>query len=230
MSSVTAALQVDDLTVSVPNRTLIRGACFAVAAGECVGLTGPNGSGKSTLLRTVAGRLEHSVGRIAYGTAIVTAAGGWRNGIGYMPADLDAPGFLTLDEYLRVVAIARGMLPTDWPDRLEELVEVLQLTAHRERGLSELSTGTAKKVGFAAALLHRPSLLLCDEPFEGLDGYSVHAVTDLIRGFVDTGGAALICTHRTRFMVGLANSVLTVSEERIHVGESGFSEHPGANR
>lgn len=230
MSSRVAALEVNNLTVSVPNRALIRSACFAVAAGECVGLTGPNGSGKSTLLRTVAGRLKHSVGHIAYGPRILSAVGGWRNGIGYMPADLDAPGFLTLDEYMRVIAVARGMSPTVWPDRVEELVEVLRLTAHRGRGLSELSTGTAKKVGFAAALLHRPPLLLCDEPFEGLDGDSVHAVTDLIREFVDTGGAALVCTHRTRYMVGLTHSALIVSEESIHVDESGFSTHPGANR
>ncbi|GHP19787.1 multidrug ABC transporter ATP-binding protein [Rhodococcus sp. NKCM2511] len=229
MTPDSAVLRATDLTISVANRTLIRSACFAVAAGECVGLTGPNGSGKSTLLRTVAGRLDGGGGRISYGGMITDAIGGWRHGIGYMPADLDAPGLLTLDEYFQVVAAARGLRSTEWPGRVADLMEALRLTAHRDCALSDLSTGTAKKVGFATAMLHRPPLLLCDEPFEGLDGESANAVTDLVREHLGRGGAALICTHRTRFIAGLAHSVLTVSEGKIHVAEPAVSEGSGAD-
>lgn len=214
-----AVLTVRGLDLMAGPRMLACGATFEVAAGECLGLTGSNGTGKSTLLETLAGRVESSEGAVNYGNAVLQASGGWRNGIGYMSADLVAPAGLTVREFLHVLAVARGMSDGEWKSTSTAHAQAVDLHTHLDQNLIVLSTGQRKKLGFVAALMHSPGLLLCDEPFEGLDEQSADAVSGLLSRYVSSGGSAIVCTHRTRFLHSLADRSLVIQDERIFVDE-----------
>ncbi len=208
----TIVLAVRDLTLRVGTRTLVRGLEVTVRPGDVVAVTGPNGAGKSTLLRTMAGLRRSAPGAVAYGPAVTEAAGGPRNGIGYAAASLSAPGALTAVEFLRLLARLRGVRETA-PD-------ALGLGACAATPIAALSTGERKKVGVAAAVLHRPALVVLDEPFEALDDDSMDVVTRQVDGVRRRGGAVVLCTHRAERITDVATAV-------VGLGMSGSS--PGGD-
>lgn len=205
-------LRMRDLTLAVGSRVLMSGAHLSIEAGEEVGLTGANGVGKSTLLRTAAGFEQPAAGEVRYGKSVTDRAGGVRNGIGYAPATLDAPGRLTVAEFIEMVMAARGL---HIDASVKDLVGQLGIDSVLGSTIDVLSMGERKKVSIAAAFMHRPALALCDEPYEALDDDSAAAVRRVIGAFVDAGGAAVVCTHRHRFLRGSASRIVTVAGGRL---------------
>jgi len=165
---------------------VLRGVSARVQSGQILTVIGANGSGKSTLLRCLAGLLRPRSGRIDYqeeGRAL--DAEDRRRHVGYVAPDLALYDELTAAENLRFFARLRGV----GGERGSELLEKLEVPAQRPFGL--LSSGMRQRVRFAWALLHRPALLLLDEPFQNLDPPGVARVRELLVAHLATGLAVL---------------------------------------
>jgi ABC-type multidrug transport system ATPase subunit len=148
--------------------------------GEIVVVRGRNGVGKSTLLQLIAGVLRPNRGRILERRARV----------GWVPERFPADQPFTVSGYLdAMAALSSAGSPEPWIDRLG-------LTPFRTVKLSELSKGTAQKVGLAQALVRSPDLLVLDEPWEGLDAAARDLVPDLVAEVVAAGGAVVVSDHR----------------------------------
>ncbi|WP_229073975.1 ATP-binding cassette domain-containing protein [Actinoplanes sp. DH11] len=160
----------------------LRGAEATVEAGRTVVVLGPNGAGKSTLLQLAAGVLRPVRGAVRDRPAVV----------GWVPERFPAAQPFTAIGYLRAMAQVRGLPPA----AADPWVERLGLAPHAGTALTDLSKGTAQKVGLAQALLAPPGLLVLDEPWEGLDAASRTLVPEIVAEVTGGGGAVLVSDHR----------------------------------
>ena len=135
-----------------------------------VGLLGPNGAGKSTLMRIIATVMRPSAGSIMLdGTDILAKPEAMRSVLGYLPQDFGVYPHLSAEEFLRYLAAIRGIEPRATRRRIEELLQVCNLTDARKRPLGGFSGGMRQRLGIAQALLNDPRILIVDEPTVGLD-------------------------------------------------------------
>jgi len=178
-----ATLALDALTLEVP-------------AGSCFGLVGPNGSGKSTTLRSVIGLVRPDAGTITVcGHDIATELQAARRSIGVVLDPLQLFERLTAREFLSTMGELRQMPAVTVAERSEQLLATLQLDADADRQIAGYSHGMRKKTALAAAMLHRPRLLLLDEPFEGVDPVSARAMRSMLDRFRIGGGTVVFSSH-----------------------------------
>lgn len=135
-----------------------------------LGLLGPNGAGKSTLMRILATVTKATTGRVEWdGVDIAASPNQVRKVLGYLPQDFGIYPNLSPVEFLSYLAAARGLSGRSASRRIDELLELVNLTDARKRSLGSLSGGMKQRVGIAQALLNDPKLLIVDEPTAGLD-------------------------------------------------------------
>jgi ABC-2 type transport system ATP-binding protein len=164
-----------------------------IGAGEMIALVGPNGAGKTTFLTLAAGLLEPTSGSIEIGGAPAGSIPA-RSELSYLP---DTPVFyedLSLDEHLAYVAALHGV--TDSRERAERLLGRLGLGDWGDSLPSEFSHGMRQKASIALALVRPFSILLADEPFDGLDPPSRDALFELLADSREAGAAIVVSTHR----------------------------------
>jgi len=147
----------------------LRGFSLALGTGV-LGLLGPNGAGKSTLMRILATITRPTEGRVTWnGADIAAEPDGLRGVLGYLPQDFGVYPNLTAVEFLEYLAAVKGLAAGAARKRIDELLEVVNLTEARKRPLGGYSGGMKQRVGIAQALLNDPQLLIVDEPTAGLD-------------------------------------------------------------
>ena len=177
-----AALEVEQVSKSYGPTRALSGVSFAVGAGEIVGLLGPNGAGKSTAMKAILGLIRPDEGRIrVLGRAVAEDPIGVKAQIGYVPESPSLYEFLTGAEYLDFVADMYGLAPETRAERIRPYLEGLELAGHENGLISSYSQGMRQKVALIAGLLHRPRLLILDEPLNGLDPRAARLVKDLLR-------------------------------------------------
>jgi ABC-2 type transport system ATP-binding protein len=173
----------DDLTLVVP-------------AGACYGLVGPNGSGKSTTMRAVVGLVRPDAGEIEVcGVRVADDVIATRRAMGVMLDPLQLFDRLSAWEFLETIGALRGLDPAVVRARGAELFGVLQIAEDAHRQIAGYSHGMRKKTALAAALVHRPRLLMLDEPFEGVDPVSTRAMRSMLDRFRRGGGTVILSTH-----------------------------------
>lgn len=179
--------------------------------GQLVALVGPNGAGKTTFLTLAAGLLEPSRGRVEVGGATAGSIAA-RGLVSYLP---DSPVFyddLSLDEHLEYVAALHG--EADDGARSRQLLERLGLGAWGEGMPSEFSRGMRQKASIALALVRPFSVLLADEPFDGLDPPGRSVLFELLEEVRRAGAAVVISTHR-RDVIRYADRCLVLRDGRL---------------
>ncbi len=167
-----------------------------VPTGSFCGLVGPNGSGKTTTLRMIAGLLRPDAGQVWVGghdTWVDTIS--VRRVIGVVPAPLNLFDRLTARELLRHLGRLRGLDPVEVDRRSEQLLSVMDLLDAADEQIGGYSHGMRKKTAIASALLHRPAVLLLDEPFEGVDPGSAVAVRSMLDRYRAAGGTVVFSSH-----------------------------------
>jgi ABC-type multidrug transport system ATPase subunit len=188
------ALEVEKLAVRRGGRTVIDGLDLAVDTGEIVGVVGKNGSGKTTLLACIAGVLPPRDGRV-----LVTGASVWgtraerrraRRALGYVPEAADPPGFLLGTELWSLCASTRGGNPPS-----QELRDALGLDELRDAALERMSLGQRRRACLGAAFVGPPTLLVLDEPDNGLDAKRLDAIVSLIKTHAEGGGSTILASH-----------------------------------
>ncbi|MDH3456466.1 MAG: ABC transporter ATP-binding protein [Gemmatimonadota bacterium] len=150
--------------------TAVEGASFEIDRGEVVGFLGPNGAGKSTTMRLITQFYEPDTGEILFdGFPLAERAMDAKRRIGYLPENNPLYGDMLVAEYLDFVARLRHLRGAAGADALDEAVDRTGIGNVFYRPIGELSKGYRQRVGLAQAILHRPDLLVLDEPTEGLD-------------------------------------------------------------
>ncbi len=150
--------------------TAVDDVSFAVDRGQVVGFLGPNGAGKSTTMRMITQIFEPDAGEIRLdGVPLADAGREAKRRIGYLPENNPLYGEMLVAEYLEFVARLRELAGAERARATDEAVAATGIEAVFNRPIGELSKGYRQRVGLAAAILHRPDLLILDEPTEGLD-------------------------------------------------------------
>jgi ABC-2 type transport system ATP-binding protein len=167
-----------------------------VANGEVVGLLGPNGAGKSTTVRILTGLIRPAAGRaLVAGYDIVRQPLEAKQQLGYVPEQPVVYETLSASEFLEVIAALHHLEPALARQRRDELLDLLGLGQAQHQRLNAFSKGMKQKVVLAAALLHRPQVLILDEPLDGLDANSARVVKELLRSLASQGRTILFCSH-----------------------------------
>jgi ABC-2 type transport system ATP-binding protein len=164
-----------------------------VRAGEIYGLVGPDGAGKTTTIRLLCGALRPDSGRIEIGEFdVLRQTEEARALIGYLPQRFSLYDDLTVLENIRFFAEVRGQSAEDWRPRCMEILEFVGLEMFKDRRAGQLSGGMKQKLGLAAALVHRPKVLLLDEPTTGVDPVTRQDFWQLIIRLAAEEGVALL--------------------------------------
>ena len=186
-----AVIDVSGLAKSFEGREVVQGVSIRIGPGDLLGLVGANGGGKTTTLRMLAGLVSPDAGDGTVLGAAIRASRIDRSRIGYMSQRLALYPELTVIENLRFHAQVHGLEHSAIDDGIARYG--LEVVASRRFGI--LSGGWARRVQFAASVLHRPPLLLLDEPTAGLDIVTRAAIWGWITRFADEGGAVVVSTH-----------------------------------
>jgi ABC-2 type transport system ATP-binding protein len=203
-----AALTIKDLSKRFGAREAVQELSFEIMAGEIVSLVGPNGSGKSTTMKMVAGLLLPGSGHIlidGYDVAQQPLAAKARTG--YIPDDPTIWSGMTGEELLHFTGALYGMEEADRLARMEELLPIFHLEAIASEYFADYSRGNRQKFAIIAALLHRPKLLLVDEPIVGLDPASITVAMQLFRDFADDGGAIFLIAHTLAVVAEVSDKI-----------------------
>lgn len=175
-------IEVTDLTKSYGPVTALGGISFQVSCGEIVGVLGPNGAGKSTAIKILTGYLQPDEGSVEVdGLDVLIHTREVQSRIGYLPETAPLYPELSVQAYLRMMADLRE-IPTDQQlARISEAVYDTSLDDHLTRPIGQLSKGYRQRVNLAQAILHRPKLLILDEPTLGLDPTQIVEIRNLIK-------------------------------------------------
>ncbi|HSD12584.1 MAG TPA: ABC transporter ATP-binding protein [Patescibacteria group bacterium] len=191
-----AALELKSVAKTFGSTNAVDGLSLAIKPGEMYGLIGPNGSGKTTTLKMIVGIYRPTRGRILVrGIDASAAPTKAKRHLGYVPDDPAAYDLLTGKEFLEFVGELYGMSRAERDARIAVLLADYKLGPLADGLFAHYSRGTKQKFSLAAALLHRPSVLLIDEPMVGLDPESARVTKTLLTDFVQQGGAVLLSTH-----------------------------------
>ncbi len=205
-----AILVVEHLAVKRGGRTVIADLSLEARPGEVVGLVGANGCGKSTLLGAIAGVLTPSDGRVAIDGAPVWGTRAQRSrarrALGYVPEGADPPGFLVGDELWNLCAAARATEPPT-----ADLRARLGLDELGGLALERMSLGQRRRACLGAAFLGPPSLLVLDEPDNGLDVARLDALVELVREHAAGGRACILASHDAALIERLDARVVTLT-------------------
>jgi ABC-2 type transport system ATP-binding protein len=188
-------IDVVQLTKSYGSIEALKGISFHIAPGEIVGLLGPNGAGKTTAIRILTGYLQADGGTVSInGLDVLEHTRQVQAQIGYLPESAPLYPELSVQAYLRMMAELRGIPEEEQAARISEAVVDVGLTEHLTRCIGQLSKGYRQRVGLAQAILHRPPILILDEPTIGLDPTQVVEIRRLIRRLAERS-TVLFSTH-----------------------------------
>jgi ABC-2 type transport system ATP-binding protein len=186
-------IQVEQLTKRFGNLTAVAGLSLHVAQGEIYGLVGPDGAGKTTTIRLLCGALRPDAGQISIaGYDVRRQVEAARAQIGYLPQRFSLYEELTVLENLRFFAEVRGLKTAEWRPRCLEILNFVGLAEFTGRLAGKLSGGMKQKLGLAAALVHRPGVLLLDEPTTGVDPVTRQDFWQLIIRLAGNGEVAVL--------------------------------------
>ncbi len=172
----------------------MKGLSLKVQAGELYGLVGPDGAGKTTAIRMLTGLVNPSAGEALVLGQSAQKGSRLREAIGYMPQQYSLYGDLSVHENLRFFGRLFGLSRREFGEREDRLLHITRLARFRDRRAEALSGGMYKKLALACALLHRPRVLVMDEPTNGVDPVSRRELWDLLYEFVSQGMAVLLAT------------------------------------
>jgi len=186
-----------------------------VEPGEILGLLGPNGAGKSTTVKILTGLIRPSTGRaIVAGFDVVTEPLAAKQRIGYVPEQPALYEVLTAGEFLELIAALHHLNPSSARSRRNELLDLLGLGDATHQRLTTFSKGMRQKVVLAAALLHRPEVLILDEPLDGLDANSARVVKQLLRSLAAQGRTILFCSHILEVVERICTRIVIIDKGR----------------
>ena len=208
-------IEVHNLSKSYGRYTAVKDISFEVGKGEIVGFLGPNGAGKTTTLRMLTGYLPPTSGsaRIA-GYDMFRQSLKARRHIGYMPENVPLYEEMRVKEYLTYRAHLKGLSGMKARSYIGEAIDLCSLTDVRRKMIKTLSKGYRQRVGLADALVHKPDLLILDEPTNGLDPNQIRSIRRLIKRLGETH-TIMVSTHILSEVEMTCDHVIIIDEGNI---------------
>ncbi len=208
-------IEVRNFTMEYFGRPAVQDISFEIAEGAIVGFLGPNGAGKTTTMRVLTGFLQPTEGEIKInGHDVVREPLKARACIGYLPETIALYPEMRVREYLKYRADLEGVKGSDRKVRVDDALERCLLTDVADRVTGTLSKGYRQRVGLAGALVHRPPILILDEPTVGLDPMQIIKIRELIRE-LGKERTVLLSTHILPEVEAVCDQVLIIDRGRI---------------
>ena len=196
--------------------TAVDGIDLTVLKGELFGFLGPNGAGKTTTFRMIAGIILPTAGRIQIGGVdLLRQPLLAKRRLGYIPDRPFVYDKITGVEFLRFVAALYDAQDASLERRIDELLELFELTPWKHELTESYSHGMRQKLIIASALVHRPEVIVVDEPMVGLDPKGARLLKDLFRQYVKKGGTILMSTHTLEVAEGMCDRIAIMQGGRI---------------
>ena len=187
---------------------------FEVGPGEVLGFLGPNGAGKSTTMKMITGFLTPSSGTASIcGHDIQTDTVAAKRALGYLPEGAPAYGDMTVTQFLRFIARIREIPAAQISQRIDAVIDTIQLQAVVDRPIDALSKGYKRRVGLAQAILHDPQVLILDEPTDGLDPNQKHEVRKLIQSMAKDK-VIVVSTHILEEVPAVCTRAMLIAKGR----------------
>ncbi|MCI7096066.1 MAG: ABC transporter ATP-binding protein [Clostridiales bacterium] len=209
-------LRITNLTKTYGDKVAVDNLSLHIAPGEIFGFIGHNGAGKTTTLKACCGILQFDRGEILVdGKSIQKDPIGCKQVMAYVPDNPDLYEFLTGIQYLNFVADIYGVSRADRTAQIEHYGQLLGMTDDLTLPISDCSHGMRQKVALMAALIHKPKLILMDEPFVGLDPVASHQLKQVMRQHCAEGGAIFFSTHVLEVAEKLCDKVAIIKGGKL---------------
>jgi lipopolysaccharide export system ATP-binding protein len=206
-------LEVISIAKSYDKRAVLTDISLSVGKGEVLGLLGPNGAGKTTCFYSIMGLVRPDSGRILMDGVDVTNLPMYRRailGLGYLPQETSIFRGLTVEQNIACVLELVEPDPEVRAEELERLLEEFHITKLRKSAAMALSGGERRRCEIARALAAKPSIMLLDEPFAGIDPLSISDIRDLVKDLKNRGIGVLITDHNVRETLDIVDSTCVI--------------------
>ncbi|MBN2464065.1 LPS export ABC transporter ATP-binding protein [candidate division WOR-3 bacterium] len=218
-------LEARDLSKRYGERVVVDGVSLALSRGEIVGLLGPNGAGKTTTFHMITGFIHPERGTITLDGHDMTHMPVYRRarlGLGYLSQEPSIFRKLSVEDNVKAILEMLGVSRSEQTARVDELLAKFNVTQLRKQRGGTLSGGERRRVELARALASRPSFLLLDEPFTGIDPIVRAEIQDIVRKLRDEGLGILITDHNVRETLEITDRAYIMYDARVLL--SGTSE------
>lgn len=213
-------LHADRLCRSFHGKEIVKNVSFSLSRGEVLGLLGPNGAGKTTTMKMLSGILAPNSGTVTYcGTDLHRGRTETKRHIGYLPEEAPLYLDLTVDEFLRYCASIRLIDKAAVSAAVDEAKKRCDLSEVGSRLIGNLSKGYKQRIGIAQAIIHKPAVVILDEPTNGLDPNQIRDVRNLLRELAASSLAIIISTHVLSEVNALCNRVAIMHHGMIAYDE-----------
>lgn len=214
-------LEAVHLTKRYASLPAVQDLSFSLCQGQVLGCLGPNGSGKSTTVKMLTGLLEPTRGVVLFnGRNIRDDLAGYRKLLGYVPEEPNLYPYLTGWEYLELIGTLRGMPRLELEKRIDSLLELLSLHAHRHSVVGSYSKGMRQRILLIAALMDNPEIFIFDEPLSGLDVTSALIFKNLVQTLGQQGKLVFYCSHVLEVVEKVCSDVLILRNGSVIAQDS----------
>lgn len=219
-------LKAVNLVKQYKGRTVVKGVSIEASCGEIIGILGPNGAGKTTSFYMIVGLVKPNSGNVYFQGKDITDMPVYqraRKGLGYLAQEASIFRKLSVEDNILAILESMDVSRAERKQRLEELLEDLRLSHVAKQMAYTLSGGERRKLEIARALVRRPTILMLDEPFSGVDPLAVHDIQDIVRGLRDRGLGIVITDHNVRETLAVVDRGYLICDGNVLIqGTSDF--------
>ncbi len=209
-------LSVENITGGYTRKPVLHDVSFEVGKSELVGLIGLNGAGKSTAIKHIIGLMEPSKGSVTINElTLEQSPSDYRRQFSFVPETPVLYDELTLEEHMRLTAMAYGLSEAEYEQRIGPLLKEFRLDAKMKWFPAHFSKGMKQKVMIMGAFLTEPSLYIIDEPFVGLDPLGIRSLLDLMNKMKESGAGILMSTHILATAEKYCDTFIILHEGRV---------------
>jgi len=205
-----STINVDQISKSFGSQKAVDNVSFEVEPGEIFGLLGPNGAGKTTSIRIILDIFKPDTGKVNILGGQMTEEK--KNKIGYLPEERGLYQDIPLDRCLVYLATLKGMDEQEAQKRISDYLDKFDLTASKKKKVKELSKGMQQKAQLITTLVHKPEIVIIDEPFSALDPVNTQMVKDILQEERARGTSIVMCTHQMHQVEELADRIVLINK------------------
>lgn len=204
------ALKLENVTKQYGEKTVVNDISLTLEDGKMLGFLGRNGAGKTTTFRMILGLTPLTHGSVTYNGQKMGEQ--MFNDVGYLPEERGLHPKMKVADELRYLATLKGMSKADFDQALDYWLNRFEITENRDKKIESLSKGNQQKIQLLASLIHRPKLLILDEPFSGLDPVNVELLKSAVKDLNEEGATIIFSSHRMEHVEELCDDICILNQ------------------